>query len=203
MAGCWALMGTPYKQIAQRYFAPISLKLQTDLGVVGKSRKGIAIQAKISVKNHGQRRAYLLKPFYIALGKKFEKLEPEPRLSEPISNYRAFQPEEKIELVAFDCPFWDEQIEPQEEKDVKVLFFIPKNRYDYIEFNVLLPINDSKENITLEWDFRDKKALPIFKMKGEEIPVSEVENFTKKYGIKNFDSITTLSLWPSSEEKSD
>lgn len=205
MAAFWALTNPIYQQ----FLSSISINLQSNLKVVGKHPKGIAIQATINIKNQGQRKAYLLKPFYIAFGKEIDKLEPEPKMPKQTANvmnentttiYRSFQPEkEKVEVVAFGCPFGDEQFEPDEEKDLEVLFFIPQDRYDYIEFSVYVPVMESESDVTLEWDVRGIKPLVTasFKMKGKKVAQSELETFTKNHGITNFDSKAMLSLWPS------
>jgi hypothetical protein len=176
VAICGAAFWTAWTFYFKEYFipktTPVNISLDLALEKVGpaSSRQNsslVAIEMKVSAANPSSREVWLLPSAWCVYGIKIKRSEPRDsryisqivsRLGtqgrmRPVGQYFDVETEE---LTAFGQLYDDAVLRPGEKIKRSLIFYVPKNRYDEIRAQAMIPTAAHTDELVFKWKLKEK-----------------------------------------------
>lgn len=175
VAAIWGIYTFGYKEILVPQSAPVNISMNLQLQKVAisnkKENKLIAVEMKVSATNPSSRVVKLLPSVWFAYGKEVVPVSENTSFSKKLFTTLNTRNEGFIQkhaeskfasVVAAGNLFQDDFLQPKETRARTIIFHIPKNKYDVLEVQAIMPSAENTKPIYLQWTFNDEVNAPIY-----------------------------------------
>lgn len=215
LAGLWGVYTFIYKEITVPKSAPVNISLNLEVKKIdpaaASSKDLTAVEMKVSATNPSTREIHLLASAWIAYAMSTTPAEFDlshasetaKRIATPrdITTLERHAKREGATLVALGQLYGDVSLMPGENLIRRIVFYVPRNKYDLVEVRAFMPSAANVDGIGFKWRFEDDSLQPkLLRVdragKETEVPDTEQTFFTKRRDIQTFETRVEASLWP-------
>ena len=171
MAGAWILFEFGYKEILVPLRQSVNLNAIVKLDRAPEYDGKIPVHANFELINIGKRRAYLPVSNFICWGKNVTLTQAQEIDSDKATSilndrkqglYVTHTPDDAICcVVALGRPFFDDWLDPGETLKSEILFYVPSDKYDYLEIKVTDPGMTAENGIECIWEYSKVDGLQV------------------------------------------
>jgi hypothetical protein len=215
IAAVWGIYTFFYKEVFVPKSAPVNISINLQLKKVGTGSASqaslAAVQMDVSATNPSTREIQLLPSAWIAhgirirtterndadLGKATADALRDPNVVYTVERHAIDQ--ESL-IVAGGFLFADSALKPNEKLTRTIIFHVPKEGYDLLAVNAVIPSAEDLSQIQLEWTLKDKDLEPTFyrvDKKGNRSRMQTSEVLAdKRSKVQWTEGASQVSLWP-------
>jgi hypothetical protein len=211
VAAAWGGYTFIYKEIEVPKSAPINISMNLQLKKVSKGdvkQPLVAIEMHVSATNPSSRKVYLLPSVWMVFGYKntpskgvldsFNQEEAAAHINARDGEYILRHSKlASIVMVGAGSLFSDDSLNPSETVERTLIFYVPRNTYDSVEADTIIPTTELKSGVELQWKLNGTGVVPtiyLISTNGERKPV-ELDTANKQGGLQEAESSSQLSLW--------
>lgn len=212
----WGIATFYYKDVLQPSTAPVNISLNLELKKVSPTNppngspgsKLIAVEMQLGATNPSSREVYLLPNAWIAYGYRTTEPGDAPSFAQRLNDGFASQrirPQERFGLttngdaVAGGVLLSDTQLKPGEKVMRKLVFHVPRNRYDVVEVWTAIPTTSQEGKLRITWRLVGNELLPDVRYNDKErrpLPRDAQGNFIDaELELQQSSTRVALSLW--------
>jgi len=213
LAGFWGIYTFIYKEVMVPKSAPVNICLNLEVKKIDSaatSAKNLtAVEMKVSANNPSTREIHLLSSGWTAYAMAAMPVESDlshdsataKTITTPrdITTLERHAKRKGATLVALGQLYGDVSLKPGENLTRRIVFHVPRNKYDLVEVRVSIPSATNVDGVGFKWVFEDDSLQPrLFRVDrgGNEIDLLDTDCFAKDRGIQTFETRVEASLWP-------
>ena len=222
VAALWGFYTFVYKEIEVPKSAPVNISLNLQLKKIESGSLAgdlAAVEVRVSATNPSPRKISLLPEAWIAYGAKIAPVRNDETafsasasdvLKQPnvITTQHRFAELKSFSVIATGRLFRYELLKPGETIGRTLVFFVPKNDYNFVSVNTFIPSAEDISQIDLEWSL-EKPPPPndtYFQLintmytlsngKREKVGDEQYPSVVKQLDLQQAEAYAEMSLWP-------